>query len=100
MMCSLHVHYGGNLREMGKCGGVGTKARFTLLLFDKHLSKLKQRILNHHTQLEEGICSAGTLPWRDDGLHFSSKLEVGGGRPAIPALKNGWCEQHLCCLKV
>lgn len=77
--------------------------RFTVLLSDKHLSKLKWPIRNNCTQLGEGIRSADTLSWRDDRLHFSSKLEigvVGGGKgAAIPPLKNGQCEQRLCCLK-
>lgn len=51
--------------------------RFTVLLSDKHLSKLKWPICNNCTQLGEGIRSADTLSWRDDRLHFSSKLEIG-----------------------
>lgn len=63
MMCSLCVHCGGDPREMGKRGRAGTKAHFTLLLSDKHLSKLKRPILNNRTQLGEGIRSADTLSW-------------------------------------
>lgn len=61
MMCSLCVHCGGDLREMRKGGGASTKARFTLLLSDKHLSKLKRPILNNRTQPGEGIRSADTF---------------------------------------